>query len=222
MSGPLAQLYEEHSSMVAVLNAMSALVREVRERGKRIDPKVFRAILYYLDVFPEREHHRKEEAILFPRIRQRTRDADAILERARAGARIGRTRHPRTRAGLRAVRRARGRRVRALCRRGRPLRDALPRAYAQGRTRRDALAQRVLTAQDWADIEAAFALHRDPLAGASPETEHDQLFRRIVMIVPAPYGLGCTARRMIRSLRKIRARTATYLDCSAAWTLVNR
>ena len=66
--------------MVAVLNAMSALVREVRERSKRIDPKVFRAILYYLDVFPEREHHWKEEAVLFPRIRQRTRDADAILD----------------------------------------------------------------------------------------------------------------------------------------------
>src|SRR5678816_3516226 len=80
MSGPLAQLYSEHSSMIAVLNAMSALVREVRERSKRIDPQVFRAILYYLDVFPEREHHRKEESVLFPRIRQRTRDADAILE----------------------------------------------------------------------------------------------------------------------------------------------
>ena len=80
MAGPLTQFYEEHSSLAAVLNAMTALVREVRERGKRIDPKVFRAILYYLDVFPEREHHRKEESVLFPRIRQRTRDADAILD----------------------------------------------------------------------------------------------------------------------------------------------
>ena len=71
MSGPLAQLYSEHRSLAAVLHAMSALVREVRERGKHIDPKVFRAILYYLDVFPEREHHWKEEAVLFPRIRER-------------------------------------------------------------------------------------------------------------------------------------------------------
>ena len=80
MAGPLAQLYSEHRSLAAVLHAMSALVREVRERGRRIDPKVFRAILYYLDVFPEREHHWKEEAVLFPRIRERTHEADAILD----------------------------------------------------------------------------------------------------------------------------------------------
>ena len=52
------------------------------------------------------------------------------------------------------------------------------------------LAQKVLSSQDRADIEAAFASHRDPLAGASPETHHDQLFQRIVMLVPALLGLG--------------------------------
>ena len=52
------------------------------------------------------------------------------------------------------------------------------------------LAQRVLTAQDWAEIEAAFAAHRDPLSGASPETDPEVLFRRLANIVPAPLGLG--------------------------------
>jgi hypothetical protein len=52
------------------------------------------------------------------------------------------------------------------------------------------LAQRVLTVQDWAEIEAAFAAHRDPLAGAPPGTDHETLFRRITSIVPAPLGLG--------------------------------
>jgi hypothetical protein len=48
----------------------------------------------------------------------------------------------------------------------------------------------VLEAHDWAQIEAAFAAHRDPLAGVSPETDHERLFRRIVALVPAPLGLG--------------------------------
>ena len=65
MSGPLAQLYEEHSSLSAVLHAMSALVREVRERDRRVDPKIFRAILYYLDVFLEREHLTKKKRCCF-------------------------------------------------------------------------------------------------------------------------------------------------------------
>ena len=63
MPGPLEQLYSEHHSLIAVLGAMSALVREVRERGRRVDPKAFRAMLYYLDVFLEREHHHKEELV---------------------------------------------------------------------------------------------------------------------------------------------------------------
>lgn len=190
MSRPLAQLYEEHSSLTAVLHAMSALVREVREHDKFIDPKVFRAILYYLDVFPEREHHRKEEAILFPRIRLRTHDADGILDQLACE-------HE---AGEHAIRELEQAFVRyeehgdsefaafaaAV--------DSYVQRYREHmrKEERDVmpLAQRVLTPQDWADIEAAFATHRDPLSGASPETRHDQLFSRIVMLVPAPLGLG--------------------------------
>src|SRR4249920_385908 len=80
MSEPLAALYAEHRSIAAVLSAMEALVRQRRERRVRIDPKVFRAMLYYLDVFPEREHHPKEEKVLFAAIRRRTREGDAILD----------------------------------------------------------------------------------------------------------------------------------------------
>src|SRR5882672_1233490 len=107
MAQPLAQLYAEHSSLGAVLNAMTALVREVRDHGSRIDPKVFRAILYYLDVFPEREHHRNEELVLFPRIRARTHAADKVLDQSgtRASGRRGSDPQPGT--GVRALRGAR-------------------------------------------------------------------------------------------------------------------
>ncbi len=190
MSGPLAQLYEEHSSLAAVLHAMSALVREVRERGKRIDPKVFRAILYYLDVFPEREHHWKEEVVLFPRIRQRTHDADAILDQLACE-------HESGERAIRDLEQAFVRYEEHGDTEFAPFADAVDRyvkLYREHMRKEERevmpLAQRVLSTQDWNDIEAAFALHRDPLAGVSPETTHDQLFSRIVMIVPAPLGLG--------------------------------
>lgn len=190
MSRPLAQLYEEHSSLAAVLNAMSALVREVRERGKRIDPKVFRAILYYLDVFPEREHHRKEESVLFPRIRQRTRDADAILDELAQEHEAGED-------AIRGLSQAFLRYEEHGDTEFVPFAEAVGRYVSRyldhmRKEERDvmSIARRVLSAQDWAEIEAEFAAHRDPLAGASPETEHDQLFRRIVTLVPAPFGVG--------------------------------
>src|SRR5262245_13008887 len=80
MNEPLAALYAEHRSIAAVLSGMEALVRHARDRRARIDPKVFRAILYYLDIFAEREHHPKEEMVLFPMIRRRAREGGAILD----------------------------------------------------------------------------------------------------------------------------------------------
>ena len=141
-------------------------------------------------MFPEREHHRKEESVLFPRIRQRTRDADAILEQLAQEHESGEN-------AIRELEQAFVRYEEHGDTEFAPFADAVDRYVTRYRDHmrkeeREVMpvAQRVLNTQDWADIEAAFALHRDPLAGASPETDHDQLFRRIVLIVAAPYGLG--------------------------------
>ena len=52
------------------------------------------------------------------------------------------------------------------------------------------LAERVLTKQDWADLDEAFSTNRDPLTGHEPEEDYRLLFTRIVNAVPAPIGLG--------------------------------
>jgi hemerythrin-like domain-containing protein len=190
MPEPLSQLYAEHRSIAAVLDAMDALVRRARARGARIDGQVFRAMLYYLDVFPEREHHPKEETVLFPRIRARTREADAIIdELARE--------HESGERAIRAVEQALMRLEEGGTREFPAFAAAVERFVGHYREHmrkeeRDVMpiARRVLEAHDWAQIEAAFAAHRDPLAGVSPETDHERLFRRIVALVPAPLGLG--------------------------------
>jgi len=62
------------------LDAFAHLLREA-EWGKTIDRKVFRQILYYLNVVPERYHHPKGDLFLFAPLRQRTHEADALLAR---------------------------------------------------------------------------------------------------------------------------------------------
>ncbi|MNG25407.1 hypothetical protein D3C84_1102540 [compost metagenome] len=52
------------------------------------------------------------------------------------------------------------------------------------------LAERVLTKEDWAQLDEAFRANRDALAGSEPEAEYQALFTRIVNRVPAPIGLG--------------------------------
>jgi hemerythrin-like domain-containing protein len=173
-----------------MLETLSRLVREVRDRGASIDPKAFRAILYYLDVFGEREHHPKEDKVLFALLRERTHEADEVLDELQLE-------HE---AGEQAIRNL----EQAFMRyeeRGELEFPAFAAAaelyvnqyYEHMRKEEDKvmpIAERVLTAEDWTDIETAFASHRDPLSGISAETGVDQLYQRLLAVVPAPYGLG--------------------------------
>ena len=52
------------------------------------------------------------------------------------------------------------------------------------------LAERLLTEGDWAELDAAFMQNRDPLTCRDGEDEFRPLFKRILMTLPAPIGLG--------------------------------
>ena len=52
------------------------------------------------------------------------------------------------------------------------------------------VAQKRLSEADWAQLNAAFQAHRDPLASAERDPAYDRLFTRIVMRAPAPIGVG--------------------------------
>ena len=190
MTRPLAHLYAEHSSIAAVLNAMTALVREVRDHGKRIDPKVFRAIIYYLDVFPEREHHRNEEFVLFPVIRQRTHEADAALDQLAREHMMGERAIRNVESAFLRYEENGASEFAAFAEAA----ETFVANYFEHMRKEEReimpIAERVLTTDDWARVEAEFGRNRDPLSGVSSETDPDELFQRIVMLVPAPYGVG--------------------------------
>jgi hypothetical protein len=50
--------------------------------------------------------------------------------------------------------------------------------------------QKHLGEADWAQLDAAFQSHRDPLVGPERDPAYDRLFTRIVMRAPAPIGVG--------------------------------
>ena len=59
---------EEHSSLAAMLHSLEQML----QRGPGEQPErffdVLRAMLFYIDEFPERMHHPKESDLLFPRL----------------------------------------------------------------------------------------------------------------------------------------------------------
>ena len=186
----LATLYREHRSIAAVLKTFDYLVQSMKRDGELVSPQVFRAILYYLDVFPERHHHPKEEALLFPVIRARTHDADVILDELRR-------QHERGEAAIRDLEQlllryeAGGDAERMAFVAGA---EAFVRGYWEHmRLEEDQLmpvALKVLTDQDWRQIEAAFAQHQDPIEGAEGALSPEDLIQKILHLAPAPIGYG--------------------------------
>jgi len=189
MTTHLDALLDEHRSIAAVLHAMRYLVRAKRDTGMKIDPQVFGAMLYYLDVFPERMHHPKEEAVFFDVLRQRTHEADGVLEE------LGRE-HKSGEDAIRVMEQALLRYTQGGEREFADFAEKTEQyieGYLQHIRKEEEIvipcARRALTTEDWKRVEVAFAGNRDPLKGADP-ADYRKLFTRIVNLAPPPVGLG--------------------------------
>lgn len=189
-STTLRIIRDEHAALAAMLRSIPLLLAQHRRHGTLPDFAALRAMLFYVDEFPEKRHHRKESELLFPKIRQRSPLARDVLDRLDAD-------HARGERDIRDLEHA----LLGFEMVGEPRRDAFEAAaeryvsfYLQhmGIEEHDILplAERCLTAEDWAELDAAFEANRDPLTGHEPEADYRALFSRIVNLVPAPIGLG--------------------------------
>ena len=181
---------DEHQALAAMLRSLSMLLQHARRERKLPPFDVLRAMMFYIDEFPERLHHTKESELLFPRLRQRAPELVPVLDK------LDRDHE----AGERAIRN---------------LEHAMLAFEVMGESRRDAFeqaveryiasylehmaceetdiipaAKRLFTEADWAELDAAFAANKDPLTGHEPEDGYRPLFRKIVNSAPAPIGLG--------------------------------
>lgn len=183
-------ILDEHRSLTAVLHGLRHLVREMREHGNPPDFRLLGAMLYYLDAFSEKLHNPKESTYLFARLRQRTNEADGLVELLNRqhdeSSQIGRDLEH------------------ALARLEAGMSDGLPQfSEAVDKLMNEAwqhmlteekvllpLAKKHLLQEDWAEIAQAFGENGDPRFGAEPDHEFRDLFSRIVNLAPPPIGVG--------------------------------
>ena len=189
MKESIAVLKSEHRSISAVLHALKELARMAHDATVRPRFQVLRSMVRYIDEYPERLHHPKEDQHLFARLVGRAPEARLLVEELQAeheeGARL-----------IRELERAL-----LFMEEGWPLgarefRKAVD-AYAEfhwKHMRKEEqqllpLAERHLLPEDWKAIDAAVAANTDPIAGMQ-ERDFEKLFSRIVSLAPQPVGLG--------------------------------
>ena len=185
----IQKIRDEHRSISAVLHALKQLARDAQDARVQPEFAVFRAMIHYIDEFPEVLHHPKEDAFLFPplvaRVPEMKNTVDLLRREHEQGARL----------------------VRELERALVFFEDSWPAggkeflatvdAYADfhwRHMRREEqeilpVAEKYFTERDWAAIDEAFDVNADPIAGVR-EKDFQELFSRIVRLAPAPVGLG--------------------------------
>ncbi len=192
----ISVIHEEHASLSAMLYSLRLMI----ERGMEDQPAVFfdvlRAMIFYIDEVPEKQHHTKESELLFPAIARRTDDGGELISQLESDHR----------QGEKAVR---------------ELQHKLLAWEILGESRRKEFEEKadlyidfylnhirleekylipqalnVLTAADWKELDKAFEKNSDPMSQQQPrDPVYDRLFTKIVMHTPEPIGLGSTLRQ---------------------------
>jgi hemerythrin-like domain-containing protein len=192
----ISVIHEEHASLSAMLYSLRLMI----EKGMEDQPAVFfdvlRAMIFYIDEVPEKQHHTKESELLFPAIARRTVDGGELISQLESDHR----------QGEKAVR---------------ELQHKLLAWEILGESRRKEFeekadlyidfylnhirleekylipqALKVLTAADWKELDKAFEKNSDPMSQQEPrDPVYDRLFTKIVMHTPEPIGLGSTLRQ---------------------------
>ncbi|KRH99571.1 hemerythrin domain-containing protein [Curvibacter sp. PAE-UM] len=184
-------IHDEHAALSAMLQSLRMMIRRGPGDGPEQFFDVLRAMLFYIDEFPERLHHTKETELLFPPVRARAPHLHEALDRLDRD-------HARGEAAVRELQHL----LLAWELLGDSRREAFELAvaryldfYLEHMKLEETVilpeAEKVLSAKDWQALDEAFATNCDPLTGKYPrDPVYDRLFTRIVMRAPAPIGVG--------------------------------
>ncbi len=191
MHQSLQIIRQEHASLSAMLQSMSLMVKRGPEDNEELFFKVLRAMMFYIDEFPEKQHHPKESTLLFPFVRERSPQIKDLIDKLEIDHKYGEYKIRDLEHLLIAWEML-----------GDKKRDEFNHFsnqyinfYMQHMQLEENLilpeALKVLSEKEWAILDEEFSLNFDLLGPDSPrKSEYDQLFTYITQITPAPIGFG--------------------------------
>jgi len=194
MRKALSIIREEHRSIGAILHGMQYLVNEIRTRKTKVDTRVFRAMIYYLDTFSERMHHPKEDRYVLAPLRRLGGQAETLAAELEAEHAEGGNALLRLEQYLVRYEEGGDKEFPAFAR---AIDEFVQGYWKHMRKEEDEvlpLAEKLLPESDWPSIDRAFEENADPLASERETKDFQKLFSRIVNLAPPPIGVGPQAR----------------------------
>ncbi len=187
----LQTIRDEHASLAAMLRSMRMLI----ERGPGDSPQQFfdvlRAMLFYIDEFPERLHHTKESELLFPCVLRAAPELQELVARLEHDHQNGEKTVREMQHLLLAWELLGESRMPVFVMACQRYLDFYLEHMQQEESVILPEAERLLTDDDWRALDAAFKENTDPLGGKyPPNPAYDRLFTRIVLKARIPAGLG--------------------------------
>lgn len=186
----LQVIHAEHKALAGVLRSLGMML----DRGPGDEPERFfglvRAMLFYIDEFPERLHHPKESDLLFPRVARLAPELMPVIGQLENDHLQGESKVRNLQHLLLAWELIGETRRAAFVD---AARDYLAFYLEHMRIEETVIlpaAERLLGPSDWEALDEAFGASRDPLAGGPRDPSYERLFTRIVMSTPAPIGVG--------------------------------
>lgn len=186
----LQAIRDEHAALAAMFGSMRMLL----QRGPADTPQqyfdVLRAMLFYVDEFPERLHHTKESELLFPRVLAQAPDLQPLIDRLEQDHRSGEKAVRELQHLLLAWEHLGESRMAAFIQAGERYLDFYQEHMHLEETVILPRAEQVLSEADWQALDAAFKENSDPLSGKyAPNPAYDRLFTLIVLRARVPAGL---------------------------------
>jgi branched-chain amino acid transport system ATP-binding protein len=182
----------EHRRLASVLTCFIGVLNDIKDRNLAPDLALFEQVVIYLEAFLYQFHHPKEDEHLFHRVLARSgRSVKKVIQRLEDEHGQGRV--------LLTLLRKNLDRYRAT-----PNQENFMAFYNMAMVYRDfewyhmgveereilPLAEEILTEADWAELDALFTAHDDPVFGRQPQEEFNTLAAKIINQAPAPHGLG--------------------------------
>lgn len=187
----ISTIQDEHGALAAMLRSIGMMI----ERGPGNEPERFfdtlRAMLFYIDEFPEKLHHPKESELLFPLVAELAPETRPTIDHLEKD-------HVRGESNVRELQHL----LMAWELLGESRRATFEVAaqkyiafYLEHMRLEETIvlpaAKKVLDATHWKAVDAAFATNCDPLTGKyARDPVYDRLFTKIVTQAPAPIGVG--------------------------------